>query len=68
MIDTGVFSASSQSSLPASNSVLGLSGKTKLQSTLLDKLQLLSPEAHLSPASNLCEWREILKVGADRMC
>lgn len=51
-----------QSSVPTSNSVLGLSGKTKLQSTLLDELQLLSPEAHLSPASNLCGWREILKV------
>ena len=51
-----------QSSVPTSNSVLGLSGKTKLQPTLLDKLRLLSPEAHLSPASNLCEQREILQV------
>lgn len=60
-----------QSSVPTSNCVLGLSGKTKLQSTLLDKLQLLSPEAHLSPASNLCERREILKVeqtGLDEGC
>ena len=41
-----------QSSAPAINFVLEVSGeKTRLQFTLLDKLQLLCPEAHLSPIS-----------------
>ena len=40
-----------QISDPAINFVLGVSGKTKLQFTPLDKLQLLSPGAHLPPTS-----------------